>query len=75
MATAPCSFAFCVLLPLRPALRKELGEQLVAAGMVGAAMDIFERMELWDSLLICYRLLEKVPQALALVRTRLEVPF
>ena len=64
-----------MLLPLRPALRRELGEQLVAAGMVGAAIDIFERVELWDSLLICYRLLEKVPQALALVRTRLEVPI
>ena len=67
------SFAFAVLLPSIADLQKEFGEQLVAAGLVGAAMEIFERTELWDNLLICYRLLEKVPQALALVKTRLEV--
>lgn len=54
-------------------MQKEFGEQLVACGLVGAAMEIFEEMELWDNLLICYRLLEKIPQALALVQKRLEV--
>ena len=54
-------------------MQKEYGEQLVGCGLVGAAMEIFERTELWDNLLICYRLLEKVPQALALVHRRLEV--
>jgi hypothetical protein len=62
-----------VFLPLSPALQKEYGEQLVACGMVGAAMDVFQKLELWDNLLICYRLLDKIPQALALVKARLEV--
>lgn len=64
-----------MLLPLRSELRKELGEQMVASGLVGSAMEIFEQLELWDSLLLCYRLLEKIPQALSLVRKRLEVSF
>lgn len=69
-----CSFEFAVLLPLSSALQREYGEQLVACGMVGAAMEVFEKQELWDNLLICYRLLDKIPQALALVKARLEVP-
>lgn len=36
-------------------------------------MQVFEKLELWDNLLVCYRLLDKVPQALALVKARLEV--
>ena len=69
------SFAFAVPLPTTIEMQKEFGEQLVACGLVGAAMEVFERLELWDNLLICYRLLEKIPQALALVRKRLEVHF
>ena len=56
-----------------PVLRKELGEQLVAAGLVGAAMTLFEELELWDALILCYRLLQKNVQAEELVHRRLEV--
>ena len=59
--------------PLGPALRKELGEQLIAAGLVGAAMTLFEELELWDALILCYRLLQKNVQAEELVHRRLEV--
>ena len=58
-----------------PMLRKELGEQFVAAGLVGAAMELFEELELWDALILCYRLLQKNVQAEELVRKRLEVGF
>ena len=68
-----CRHAFGVLFPLRASLRKELGEQLLSTGLVGAAMGVFEEEELWDSLIICYRLLQKLPQAQQLVQTRLQV--
>ena len=58
-----------------PVLRKELGEQLVAAGLVGAAMTLFEELELWDALILCYRLLQKNVQAEELVHKRLEVSY
>jgi hypothetical protein len=63
--------AFAAPFPLRVALRKELAEALVAAGLVGAALPIFEELELWDGLILCYRLLEKRAAAEALVRARL----
>ena len=56
-----------------PSLRKELGEQLVAAGLVGAAMTLFDELELWDALILCYRLLQKNVQAEELVHRRLKV--
>ena len=68
-----CRYAFSVSFPLRPALRRELGEQLVSTGLVGAAMGLFEEEQLWDSLIICYRLLQKLPQAQQLVQARLQV--
>ena len=36
-------------------------------------MGLFEEEELWDSLIICYRLLQKLPQAQQLVQARLQV--
>ena len=66
-------YAAAVLFPMRAALQKELGKALVASGLVGEAMAIFERLEIWDSLLVCYRLLDKKAQALTLIRARLEV--
>lgn len=41
--------------------------------MVGEAMGIFERLELWDSLLVCYQLLNKNAEAISLIQTRLKV--
>lgn len=50
-----------------------MGEQLLSTGLVGAAMGVFQEEELWDSLIICYRLLQKLPQAQELVQARLQV--
>ena len=49
-------------------LRKELGELLVALGLVGGALQLFESLELWDNLIVCYQLLDKRVQVRRLVR-------
>ena len=36
-------------------------------------MTLFESLELWDALILCYRMLQKLPQAKALVLARLQV--
>mgnify|MGYP001811139938 CR=1 FL=1 len=48
--------------PLRLQLRKELGELLVGMGLVGGALAVFETLELWDNLIVCYQLLGKKVQ-------------
>lgn len=65
-------YIFSTWFPPASTLKKELGEQLVSIGMVGAALDLFEEVELWDSLIVCLSLLGKKQQAADLVRRRLE---
>lgn len=64
-------YCFSVWFPLLPGLRKEIGEVMLGMGLIGAAMEIFERLELWDNLITCYRLLGKKAQAEDLVQKRL----
>lgn len=64
--------AFAVAHPLGVTLRRELGEGLIAMGLVGSALPMFEELELWDSLIVCYQMLQKVPQAEAIVTARLD---
>ncbi|PSC75849.1 tetratricopeptide repeat 27-like protein [Micractinium conductrix] len=66
-------YAFSVWFPLRLQLRKELGELLVGMGLVGGALAVFETLELWDNLIVCYQLLGKKVQAEELIKRRLEV--
>jgi len=72
-AAARMRCAFAVWFPLRVSLRKELGEAFVTLGLVGAALPLFENLELWDNLIVCYRLLDKKVAAEQLVKNRLEV--
>ncbi|KAF6259400.1 hypothetical protein COO60DRAFT_1008225 [Scenedesmus sp. NREL 46B-D3] len=66
-------FCFAVRFPLWPLLRKELAELYIAMGFVGAALRIFEGLEMWDPLILCYRLLDKKQAAQELVLQRLQV--
>lgn len=63
---------FSVWFPLQVTLKKELGEAYVSMGLVGEAMQLFEQLELWDELIICYRLLDQKVAAEQLIRNRLE---
>ena len=46
-------------LPAQVILKKEVAEQYISMGFIGAALKTLEELELWDSLITCYRLLEK----------------
>ncbi|KAL4448097.1 hypothetical protein ABPG75_005316 [Micractinium tetrahymenae] len=72
-AEARLRYAFSVWFPLHIQLKKELGELLVGMGLVGAALTVFEQLELWDDLIVCYQLLDKRVQAEELIKRRLEV--
>lgn len=65
-------YCFTSWFPIASILRKEFGNLLVSLGIVSEAIDLFEAIELWDSVILCYRMLEKVPAATALIRRQLE---
>ncbi|KAF3455579.1 hypothetical protein FNV43_RR00212 [Rhamnella rubrinervis] len=64
-------FCYVVYLPTIPSLRKEYGELLVRCGLLGDAVEIYEDLELWDNLILCYRLMEKKGAAVELIKVRL----
>ena len=72
-AAARIRYAYSAWFPPGAMLRKELGEHLVSLGMVGAALELFEEIELWDSLIVCLTLLGKKQAAADTIRRRLEV--
>jgi len=72
-AAARMRYAFSVWFPPGAQLRKELGDQLIGLGMVGAALELFEEIELWDSLIVCLTLLGKQQEAADTIRRRLAV--
>ncbi len=67
------AYAFTMKTPCRAVLWKEVGEAFVACGLIGAAIKMFESAELWDSLIVCYHLLQKNEIAENIVRKQLEV--
>lgn len=63
---------FSVLLPSKWELEKELAEQYMSLGVVRSAMDIFERLELWEDVIACHQFLDQADKAKALCYTLLE---
>ncbi|PIN11642.1 hypothetical protein CDL12_15752 [Handroanthus impetiginosus] len=64
-------YCFGVNVPAIPALRKEYGDLLVSCGLIGEAIKIYEDLELWDNLIYCYKLMDKKPAAVELIKKRL----
>ncbi|KAF9372451.1 hypothetical protein CPC16_002419, partial [Podila verticillata] len=56
---------FSVLLPSKWELEKELAEQYMALGVVRSALDIFERLELWEDVISCFQFLDQKDKAKA----------
>ncbi|KAI1321744.1 hypothetical protein EDD11_000020 [Mortierella claussenii] len=63
---------FSVLLPSKWELEKELAEQYMSLGVVRSALDIFERLELWEDVIACHQFLDQRDKAKAMCRELLE---
>ena len=63
---------FSVLLPSKWELEKELAEQYMALGVVKSALDIFERLELWEDVIACHQFLDQPEKAKAKCKELLE---
>ncbi|KAF9205966.1 hypothetical protein BGZ49_003210 [Haplosporangium sp. Z 27] len=63
---------FSVSLPSKWELEKELAEQYMSLGVVRSAIEIFERLELWEDVIACHQFLDQPEKAKALCRELLE---
>ncbi|KAJ3215943.1 hypothetical protein HDU67_010174 [Dinochytrium kinnereticum] len=65
-------FFFSVIVPPKWDLEKELGERFVSLGVVKSALEIFERLHMWDEAVSCMQMLGKSKEAEEIVRKQLE---
>ena len=61
-----------ILLPSRWELERELASRYLSLGVVKSALDIFERLEMWEEAVKCYASIERADRGVALVRDLLE---
>jgi tetratricopeptide (TPR) repeat protein len=59
-------------LPSRWEMEKELAERFLSLGVVKSALEIFERLEMWEEVVKCYGALEQPEKGIAIVRDLLE---
>ncbi|CDF40144.1 unnamed protein product [Chondrus crispus] len=64
---------FASAVPTRWELKKELAISFGRIGLVKSAMEIFEKLEYWDELVDCHRLIGNLGHAEALVREQLDL--
>jgi tetratricopeptide (TPR) repeat protein len=71
-ATERLAYIYDILLPSKWAMEKELAERFISLGVVRSAMEIFERLEMWEDVISCHIMLEENRKALAVVERELE---
>ncbi|XP_067681925.1 tetratricopeptide repeat protein 27-like [Haliotis asinina] len=54
-------------------LQKNLATLLLSLGLVGAGLEIYERLHMWEDAIACYQKMGKVEKAESLIREQLEV--
>ncbi|KAG6836492.1 hypothetical protein H0H93_007591 [Arthromyces matolae] len=61
-----------ILLPSKWELERELALRFMGLGVVRSAMEIFERLEMWEEVVKCWVSLERPEKAITIVRDLLE---
>ncbi len=63
---------FSILIPSKWEMEKELGLRFVSIGVIRSALEIFERLEMWENVISCHQMLEEPKKAEKLIRKQLE---
>ena len=61
-----------ILLPSKWEMERELAKRFMSLGVVKSALEIFERLEMWEDVVMCWQLIESKEKAISLVRDLLE---
>ena len=61
-----------ILLPPKWELERELAQRYLSLGVVKSALEIFERLEMWEDVVKCYGALQMPGKGIAIVRDLLE---
>lgn len=61
-----------ISLPSKWEMERELALRYLSLGVVKSALEIFERLEMWEEVVKCWQLMERKDKALSIVRDLLE---
>lgn len=65
-------FVYSIPIPSKWEMEKELAARYLSLGVVKSALEIFERLQMWEDVVKCYAVLEKPEKGIAIVRDLLE---
>ncbi|THV08401.1 tetratricopeptide repeat domain 27 [Dendrothele bispora CBS 962.96] len=65
-------FFHSISLPTKWEMEKELAERFISLGVIRSALEIFERLEMWEEVVKCHVSLEKAERGVSIVRELLE---
>lgn len=57
------SYFYDLLLPSKWEMERELARRFVSLGVIRSAVEIFERLEMWEDVISCYQMLEQPQKA------------
>jgi tetratricopeptide (TPR) repeat protein len=57
------SFFYDLLLPSKWEMERELARRFVSLGVIRSALEIFERLEMWEDVISCYQMLDQPQKA------------
>ncbi|CAG8504336.1 3542_t:CDS:1 [Ambispora gerdemannii] len=66
-------YFYQILLPSKWDMEKELAERFMSLGVIRSALQIFERLEMWEEIINCYVILEKENKAKEIIHERLNI--
>ncbi|CAG8533607.1 1542_t:CDS:1 [Paraglomus occultum] len=66
-------YFYVMLLPSKWEMEKELAERFISLGVIRSALQIFERLEMWEDVINCYIMLEKHKTATEIIIDRLNM--
>lgn len=66
------SYFYDLLLPSKWEMERELARRFVSLGVVRSAVEIFERLEMWEDVISCYQMMEQPQKAKDVLKNLME---
>ncbi|KAI8974403.1 hypothetical protein BDB01DRAFT_806458 [Pilobolus umbonatus] len=66
------AYFYDLLLPSKWEMERELARRFVSLGVIRSALEIFERLEMWEDVISCYQMLEQPVKAKEVLKTLMD---
>ena len=66
------AFFYDLLIPSKWEMERELARRFVSLGVIRSAVEIFERLEMWEDVISCYQMLEQPQKAKDVLKNLME---